>query len=662
MLVYQGQPKANPQGVESVTAILPTKADAGTPCIVLWRKATTASTSSKAASKEPPNFGNFEAILEKSDDRNAKFKSTASTLALEFTGDHKNVSLSFQPNHGGQIQDIKLTLVLGDPFKTHSPQSEASIFGGPVIIQNKGRENLIALVLSEKDDKGSHKPISVLIEWGAEVAMAEIPLRVQTCQSKGKDTIPDHDENLCFSLNSSQHHFHGMIRRPRRSPPELLLQIRPQSTNQLISQSNTLSDSKSNAQSDDKFDEPAWQTTQSYPSIGKYSNSMHTIVRRSADARHTRVWNDTADNDKGIAPSLVTVTIQESGAENDRYNKGMAAAGLFVSLLGVAACAAPPSLSSVGWAIGIVGLLLAGQSGHDNFHEDPGKSITKVLYPRDRICRRAIGNHGNEIIVYRAYMDGHSLKITKYFLAEAGAGITRVTSIINSPPPPQGSPWQVEEMFSFQFAEPQVINLYRYIKIRGLVPTGNNEGGSGLPSQGLPSAGSFVWFDTNGKFLKFYEAKKEQGGKRPDPITRFGFGLFDPKNDNKAIKHNVMSLVQGTSTQLSTNIAVLNLDDDHGTPVMAMHNWKVSDSEWIASADKQEDVLAFIKSNRRNWDWGYQWDSKSGDIYRISSPFHYRVDFMTQNEGTHLFLPVSNKEWTYTSMVARDPKAPSSRK
>lgn len=655
MLVYQGQPKANPDGVESVTAILPTKAEAGAPCIVLWRKATTASTNSKAASKEPPNFGNFEAILDKGDDKNTKFKSAASNLELNFTGDHKTVSLSFQPTHGGKIQHVNLTLALGDPFKTHSPLSEASIFGGPVIVQNKGRENLIALVLCEKDEKGSQKPISVLIEWGAEVAMAEIPLRVQTCQSKDKDTIPGHDENLCFSLNSRQHHFHGMVRRPRRSPPELLLQIRPQSSNQ----SNTKSVATANTKSDEKPNEPeAWQTTQSYPSIGKYNNSMHTIVRRSAGARHTRVWNDTADNDKGIAPSLVTVTIQESGAANDTYNKGMAAAGLFVSLLGVAACAAPPSLSSVGWAIGIIGLLLAGKSGHDNFHEDPGRSITKVLYPRDRICRSAVGSDGNEILMYRAYMEGHVLKITKYFRPSAGVGIYRVSDIVNGP---QGS-WQVEEMFSFQFAEPQVINLYRYIKITGLVPTGNNEDGSGLPTHGLPSAGSFVHFDTNGKFLKFYEAKREQGGKRADPITRFGFGLFDPKNDNKAIQHTVMSLVQGTSTQLSTNLAVLNLDDDHGTPVVTMHNWKVCDPDWVARADKQEDVLNFIKANRRNWNWGYQWDSKSGDIYVIDSPYYYRNDFMTQNEGTHLFLPITNKAWTYTSMVVKDPKAPSSRK
>ncbi|GFP55778.1 hypothetical protein TASIC1_0005063600 [Trichoderma asperellum] len=429
MLVYQGQPKANPNGVESVTAILPTKAEAGAPCIVLWRKATTASTNSKSASREPPNFGNFEAILEKDDNKNIKFKSSTSKLELEFTGDHKTVSLSFQPENGGQIQNIKLTLALGDPFKTHSPQSEASIFGGPVIVQNKGRGNLVALVLCEKDEKGSQKPISVLIEWGSEVAMAEIPLRVQTCQSQDKDTIPDHDENLCFSLNSRQHHFHGMS------------DAKP----------DTKSGTKSNAKSDEKSDEPAaWQTTQSYPSLGKYSNSMHSIVRRSADARHTRVWNDTAENDKGIAPSLVTVTIQESGAKNTSYNKG-----------------------------------------HDNFHEDPGKSITKVLYPRDRICRRAVGNDA----------------------------------------------WEVEDMFTFQFAEPQIINLYRYIKIRGLVPTGTNEGGSGLPSHGLPSAGSFVWFDINGKFLKFYEAKKE-GSKGQDAITRFGFGLFDPKKDNEAIHHN----------------------------------------------------------------------------------------------------------------------------
>lgn len=674
MLVYQGQPKANPDGVESVTAILPTKAEAGAPCIVLWRKASTASTNSKTPSREPPNFGNFEAILENDDNKNTKFKSVASKLELEFTGDHKTLTLSFQPTHGGTIQNVHLTLALGDPFKTHSPQSEASIFGGPVIVQNKGSGNLVALVLCEKDEKGSQKPISVLIEWGSEVAMAEIPLRVQTCQSKDKDTIPDHDDNLCFSLNSRQHHFHGMVRRPRRSPLELLLQIRPQSNTTPDAKSNAKSeaksDEKSGEKSGEKSDEPvAWQTTQSYPSIGKYNNSMHTIVRRSADARHTRVWNDTAENDHGIAPSLVVVTIQESGAENDKYNKGMAAAGIFVALLGVAACAAPPSLSYVGWTVGIIGLLLAGQSGHDNFHVDPGKSITKVLYPRDRICRRAVGSGGNEIIMYRAYTEGHLLKITKYFLPAVGVGIQTVTNIINKsvyskdPAYTKESAWKADDMFAFQFPEPQIINLYRYLKIRGLVPTGTNEGGSGLPSHALPSASSFVWHEPDGKVLKFYEAKKEQGGKRQDAITRFGFGLFDPQKDSVVIHHNFMALVQGTNTQLSTNIAVLNLNDDHGTPVVAMHNWKASNSSWVARAEKQEDVLEYVKSDRRNWNWGYQWDGKSGDIYTIDSPYHYRNDFMTQHEGIHLFLPIINKDWKYTSMVVKDPNpAPQSRK
>ncbi|PTB42640.1 uncharacterized protein TrAFT101_008267 [Trichoderma asperellum] len=106
MLVYQGQLKANPDGVESVTAILPTKAGAGAPCIVLWRKATTTSTSSKTVSREPPNFGDFEVILEKDDNENIKFKSATSKLELEFTGDHKIASLSFQPANGGQIQNI----------------------------------------------------------------------------------------------------------------------------------------------------------------------------------------------------------------------------------------------------------------------------------------------------------------------------------------------------------------------------------------------------------------------------------------------------------------------------------------------------------------------------------------------------------------------------
>jgi hypothetical protein len=643
MLIYQGQAKVNPDGVESVTALLPTRAEAGAPCIVLWRNSSKVPATKKGATDvEPSKFGNFEAILEKDGNQKTKFKSVSSMLELEFSGNQKTLSLSFQPTHGGQILTIPMTLTLGDPNKSSSPDCEAILFGGSVTVENKGRGNLIAVILCEKNEKGSQKPILALIEWGSETAMAEMPLGVRTCQSQDMTTIPNHDESLCFGLNSSEHHFHGQVKRNRRSPPELLLHIRPNTKDAAAATAVTAATAA------------AWQTTQSYPTIRKYDTSLQAIVSRSKRSPHTKIWNNTGDDTNDIAPALVTVTIQESGEKLNGYNKGMAAAGLFVALLGVAACAAPPSLASVGWAVGIVGLLLAGKSGQDNFLEDPGKSHTRVLYPGDAMCRGSDGTGSNEIIIYRAYVEGNRLKITEYFLSSAGSGVYSVTGIINGQPRKAVT----KDLFSFQFLKPQVLKIYRYITIPGLAPA-PREGSSGnmsktLPSNGLPKAGSMVWYDNDGKFQEFFDIKKKDSkGELPDVIDHFAAGMYD--HSDNLLRSDIMALVQEVKPQLSSNMSIVNLTNDHNTPVLVMKNWKVSDTRrWIANIDKEENVLNFIKTDRRNWGWGYQHDSK-GDLYPISTPYYFRSDFMTQSKGTNLYLPLSHKDWTYTSMVMDKP-------
>lgn len=82
----------------------------------------------------------------------------------------------------------------------------------------------------------------------------------------------------------------------------------------------------------------------------------------------TKVWNNPADPKSDTKAGIIICTNQQSGALADHYNKGMAAAGLFVALLGVAACAAPPA---AGVVVGIGGLVFAGQSMYDNFYEEP---------------------------------------------------------------------------------------------------------------------------------------------------------------------------------------------------------------------------------------------------------------------------------------------------
>ncbi|KAL7800792.1 hypothetical protein V8C43DRAFT_325990 [Trichoderma afarasin] len=371
------------------------------------------------------------------------------------------------------------------------------------------------------------------------------------------------------------------------------------------------------------------------------------MAPQSSPGPYTKVVNDTSLDHGDIAPAIISVTIQKSGNKKRGTNKGMAGAGLYAALLETASFASPPSLSSTSWTVGIIGLLLAGQSTHDISQTDDSKSHSRVLYLGDAASLGVDERNTNEIVMYRAYMDENILKITEYFVPSVGPFLYNVSDIIKGCAHGGTIDREVKELFAFTFPEPQVINLYRYISIRGLSPTpsfGTN--GSGLSSDGLPKQGSLVWYDADGKFLAQWD-----GDKQEEIVDRFGAGWSD--SNNKAIRRNLVSFVQEMKPQLSSSMTILHLSDKLNTPVLVLNNWMVSDTgDRAANVATQEEVLRFIKTDQRNWDWGYLWDS-NGDIYPCSSPYYYREDYMTRSEDSHLFFPLTDKDWTYTTMIVK---------
>nr|WNZ75437.1 hypothetical protein [Trichoderma harzianum] len=363
------------------------------------------------------------------------------------------------------------------------------------------------------------------------------------------------------------------------------------------------------------------------------------------------VVNDTG-LDEEIPPAIISVTIQESGSKAAGYNKGLAGVALYAALLGTSGIGSPPSQSSASWAVGIIGLLLTSQSKHDISQTDDGKSHSRVLYLGDAVSRDVDEGGANEIVMYRAYMNKNVLWITEYFVASAGASLYSASDIIKKYTHGPILHGEVRDLFTFAFPEPHVINPYRYISICGLNPTpSNGTYGSGLPSHGLPIEGSLIWYDTDGNFMMRWESYRPQGGKQKDVVDCFGAGLFD-SNDRAIIPRRV-AFVQGVKPQLSSNMAILHLSDRHNTPVLVLNNWKASDTrDWAARAATQEEVMQFIETDQRNGNIGYQWDS-NGDIYPCSSPYYYRSDYMTQSEGSHLFFPIADEDWTYTTMIAK---------
>ncbi|KAF3069916.1 hypothetical protein CFAM422_006719 [Trichoderma lentiforme] len=322
---------------------------------------------------------------------------------------------------------------------------------------------------------------------------------------------------------------------------------------------------------------------------------------------YTKVVNDTG-LDEEIAPAIIS----QAASKEDGYNKDLAGVALYAALLGAAGIGSPPSLSSTGWAVGIIGLLLASQSKHDIFETEDGKSRSRVLYLGDAVSRNVDEGGANEIAMYRAHMDGNVLWITEYFVPSAGAFLYSASDIIKEHTHGGISSREVRDLFSFAFPEPQVINPYRFISIRGMNPTpSSGTYGSGLPSYGLPKQGALIWYDADGKFMMQWESHRPQGGRQEDVVDRFGAGQDEASAE-----------------------AILHLSDRYNTSVLVLNNWKVSDCDWAARVATQEE------------------DSK-GDIYRCALPFHYRSDFMTRSEGSHLFFPVIDEDWTYTTMIVK---------
>ncbi|RFU80353.1 hypothetical protein TARUN_1819 [Trichoderma arundinaceum] len=373
------------------------------------------------------------------------------------------------------------------------------------------------------------------------------------------------------------------------------------------------------------------------------------MVAQFSKSYTTKVWNDTADHPRHHTdPAIIICTIQQSGALVENYNKGMAAGGLFVALLGVAACAGPPA---AGMVVGIGGLVLAGQSVYDNFYEDANKSRTRVLYLGDAVTRSANDRDDNEIILLRAYMtEGVDttgakrpmIKVTRYFLPKATAGYQySVTDILDD------KTTVVEDQFGFYFREPHVILPRLYISIRGMRPTGTAKGSEDPPEE-LPKPSSGLWYDPTGKFKKFYVRKE-----RDKTTGRWG-DVFDSFEHSKDVR-DIVTIVEGIPTWLSSSIRITNLPDERKTPVLVMGGWTSSAvKDKIGHYQNETEVLKLIR-NQRGSPFGYRWDltnpvKDSNDVYPID---WYNKGSITKSMGSYIFFVIKDTDWTYTTTIVK---------
>ncbi|UKZ74636.1 hypothetical protein TrVFT333_002306 [Trichoderma virens FT-333] len=313
----------------------------------------------------------------------------------------------------------------------------------------------------------------------------------------------------------------------------------------------------------------------------------------------------------------------------------MAAAGLFLSVAGVAAW---PALIDAGLQIGIKGLHLAGRFASDSFHTTEGSDTTsRVLFFNDVLKWIPNERKVGIILLFHVSVRGTQLKISR-LTKEASPGIYQVGTIID------GNCDDKRDIYTVNLIGALKLTPRRYISFPDMVPHGIISKSTDWTN--IPEPGSGILFDTSGLLQEYYPQKKENHEK-----DLFAKCTFEYRKDY------IMTLVQGESDVIGGNLSVVNLPDEKNTIVLKMQSWKCNYlGNRIGNALDNEfgKVLELIRDNKGHW--GYQWirDSQKrnyGDVYALSVP--HDGDSLSHSPTSQLFFVIDDKAWTYALNVSK---------
>lgn len=320
---------------------------------------------------------------------------------------------------------------------------------------------------------------------------------------------------------------------------------------------------------------------------------------------------------------------------SEAYGKAVAAGGLFLSILGLASGATAPAANLL---VSLGGLYLSSQLPLHNFYATQSSEIvSRVLFFNDALKWPVHKGKGGVIILFHVQIHGTQVKVTQYE-KDCSLDINYVGKIIGD------DSSEKKDYFTFNFNGPHKLAHRRYLTIRGISPFGALT--KSTDWKDIPEPGSAIIFDSSGKLVDYY------------PQKNHGKDLFEKCSFNFK-KDAVMQLVQGESDHISPSLAVLNLADDKHTPVLKMHGWKcnyLGTKIGNAVDNELQKALDIIRDNKRQSYWGFQWirDSKKGnygDLYGLTWP--HDGDALSHMANSELFFVVDDKDWTYTSTIAK---------
>ncbi|KAF5615420.1 hypothetical protein F52700_13390 [Fusarium sp. NRRL 52700] len=575
MFVYHGiVDQVTSSSAEYIVAILPSRVEVGSPCIVLCLPGVHGpQQQTKHGDVQAPRaVHSFETIIETMNvapgSKTATFTSGHHDLVMQLPKDMAMLHLSFLHHVNGSAISSSMGLIMHQPlFAAKSNDYFQNIFLGSVDLESQFQGYVVAVVVSDKEAE-LRNVTNACITWNAKTASTTVVvpppvsgalLNIEELESKEQSE----DEELAqphFAINNQSHEFQGKISLCANGKHALELSLRPH-YNHGLPGSN------------------AWSVV-TIPQLDEHQETLLNMVSVFG-SQAIVINNDSTD--------VVTCTIEMTDAE--WFGIGISSAGVILAALGMPSVASPLVGLWVAWS----GLLLAIGSLADTLSaNDSSKSM--VLFPNDKMEKARVGwfTYWGIIMVQNSVQNsGYKLVGTSYQISNATSNSYQVRNI------PRGTDVTKRTLFDINLGNPSRLSNLRLLGIRGVKPDASLDI---YGNPGTPNEGDILSYDSNGKIVGSWT------------------GTFDKAGDyffraRSASKDTQIAIVQNGRDVFgrSNNVSIYHLLQDPYSPVLCIQNAEIQSEifsplvrQSIGTAKTADDVLKLIQQNTQSgFNWAY---------------------------------------------------------
>lgn len=573
MFVYHGiVDQVTSSSVEFIVAILPSRVEIGSPCIILCLPGVHGPQRETEIRDDQAHSAvhSFEAVLETMDiapgGKTATFTSGHYELAMQISRDMKVLHLGFLNDREGSSISSSMGLIMHQPLlAAKSKDYIQNIFLGPVHLESQFQGYVAAVVVSDKEGELANVT-NACITWNAKTASttAVVPPPVSgtllhTEELESKEQPEDAGlQHPHFVVNNQSHEFQGKISLCASGKHTLELSLRPHYNHGLPSSN-------------------AWSVV-TIPQLDEHQEILLNMTSVFG-SKGIVISNDSTD--------VVTCTIEPNDAE--WFGIGISSAGVILAALGMPTVASPLVGLWVAWS----GLLLAIGSFADTLSaSDDAKSM--VLYPNDKMEKARTGwfTYWGIIMVQNSVQnDGYKLVGRSYQISKATSNSYQVRNI------PRDPNVTTRTLFGIDLGNRSQLSHLRLLGIRGVQPDASLDV---YGNPGTPNEGDIMSYDSNGTIVGSWTGTFEKAGD-------YFFRARSAKKDTQ------IAIVQDGRDVFgrNNNVSIYRLLQDPYSPVLCIQNAEIQseiysrgDRTSIGTAKTADDVLKLIQQNKQS---GYNW-------------------------------------------------------